>query len=174
MNDWFIKKEFTLFDKVKDYVDNWTINADQSLWVYEPWQAPGTRSIKIDIPDNLHYQIQQIAELPLYNEWYIWDFMLAKDLLIHKDTNSSGDYRSMAFIIAIEGDFENQIYEDDKETLIDSVVYGPGDCLILNNSRYYHGGKVLSKTRRTISCWVDFKEPDNKPLKQMIEENKKE
>ena len=172
MNDWFVKKEFTLFKNVKEYVDDWSAHVDDDNWVYEPWQAPGTRSIKIDIGDELHNKIKKYIKLPLYNEWYIWDFMSAKDLLIHKDSNSTGDYRSIAFIIPIEGIFENQIYKDDEKTLIDSVVYGPNECLILNNSRYFHGGKVLSCTRRTISCWVDFKETDStKTLKQMIEEH---
>lgn len=173
MNDWFIKKDFPLYSNVKSYVDNWCTNLDENKWVYDPWQAPGTRSVKIDMPDQMHKEIQNIALLPLYNEWYIWDFMDAKDLLIHKDSNSSGDFRSMAFIIAIDGNFENQIFEDDQKTLIDSIIYGPGECLILNNSRYYHGGKVLSNTRKTISCWVDFKETDfNKTLEQMIAQYK--
>lgn len=171
MNNWFIKKEFPLCSKVRTYVDNWSADLDPNKWVYEPWQAPGTRSVRIDISDQMHQEIQNIAQLPLYNEWYIWDFMNAKDLLIHKDTNRSGDYRSMAFIIAIDGKFENQIFEDDQTTLIDSVIYGPGDCLILNNSKYYHGGKVLSKTRKTISCWIDVKETDS-TLEQIIAQYK--
>jgi hypothetical protein len=169
MNDWFIKKDFPILDKVKKHVDEWSNNLDRDAWVYDPWQAPGTKSTHIDIPNCLHNEIQSISTLPLYNEWYIWDFIDAKELIIHKDSNSTGGYRSIAFIIAIEGNFENQIYKDDQKTLIDSVVYGPGEGIILNNTMYRHSGKVLSKTRKTISCWIDFKETDfSKSLSEMI------
>jgi len=62
----------------------------------------------------------------------------------------------MAFIINLEGEFENKIYSDDNHTdPIDSIIYGEGDCMYLNNSKYYHGGTVLSNTRKTLSCWID-------------------
>ena len=160
MNDWFLKKDFPLVDNVVNYVNSWC-RTTNDLWVYDPWQAPGSRSIRIDITDEMHSQIEAIAQVPLYNEWYVWDFMDTKDLVIHKDSNSPGDFRSLAFIIPVYGDFENRIYEDDQTTLLDSIVYGPGDCLILNNSQYYHGGKVLSDTRMTISCWVDIKQTES-------------
>lgn len=172
MNDWFLKKDFPIADDVAQYVNDWCSTTTKS-WVYDPWQAPGSRSIHIDIPNELHKRIQSIAQLPLYNEWYIWDFMDAKELVIHRDSNSPGDFRALAFIVPIYGAFENRIYEEDQVTVKDSVVYGPGDCLILNNSRYYHGGSVLSDTRMTLSCWVDIKQTEStKTLEELLIEHK--
>ena len=172
MNDWFLKKDFPLVDDVVHYVNDWC-HTTTKPWVYDPWQAPGSRSIQIDVPTDLHLRIQSVAELPLYNEWYIWDFMSAKELVIHLDSNSTGDFRSLAFVVPVYGTFENRIYETDKTTVKDSVIYGVGDCLILNNSRYYHGGSVLSDTRMTLTCWVDIKQSDStKTLEELLTEYK--
>jgi hypothetical protein len=172
MNDWFLKKDFPLAAEVTDFVTDW-VGSATSGWVYDPWQAPGSRSICIDIPNDLHARIQAVAQIPLYNEWYIWDFMSAKELVIHLDSNSTGDFRSLAFVVPVYGTFENRIYENDKTTVKDSVIYGVGDCLILNNSRYYHGGSVLSDTRMTLTCWVDIKQTDSTTtLEELLAEYK--
>lgn len=154
--NWFKKINFPIHKEVSDFAFNYCNSAKEDEWVYEPWQAPGTRSIFIDMPDNLHNKIKNTVNLPLHKEWYLWDFMDAKDLLIHKDSNSTGNYRPAAFIISIEGSFQNNIYsDDDLVNPIDSIIYGTGDSLLLYNSKYYHGGTVLSSTRKTLSCWVE-------------------
>ena len=155
MNDWFYVKKLECFDEVKRRVDEF-ITLDHDNWIYNPWQCPGSRSIEIPISHELHSLIQHSAKVPLYNQWFIWDYLDAKELLIHKDTNSPGNGRAMAFIINLEGEFENKIYSDnDHYNPIDSVKYAVGDCMYLNNSNYYHGGSVLSTTRKTLSCWID-------------------
>lgn len=155
MIDWFYVKKLECFDEVKRRVDEF-ITLEHDSWAYNPWQCPGSRSIEISISHELHSLIQHSAKVPLYNQWFIWDYLDAKELLIHKDTNSPGNGRAMAFIINLEGEFENKIYSDnDHYNPIDSVTYAVGDCMYLNNSNYYHGGSVLSTTRKTLSCWID-------------------
>lgn len=164
MNDWFQVKKLDCFAQVKSAFDNF-IKIENDNWVYDPWQCPGSRSIEMPISAELHSLIQEHATVPLYNQWYIWDYLDAKDLLIHKDTNRPGNGRAMAFIINLEGEFENKIYSDDDHIKpIDSVTYTVGDCMYLNNSNYYHGGTVLSSTRKTLSCWIDVYDKELKDI----------
>ena len=156
MRQWFYKSNIPCFESAKQHVDSFIDQTQDDKWIYDPRQCPGSRSIEIPVPQTLHEKIQQQAKVLLYNQWYIWDYMSAKDLLIHKDTNEPGNGRAMAYIINLEGEFENKIYTDDDHTTpLDTVLYGPGESLYLNNSMYYHGGKVLTETRKTLSCWID-------------------
>ena len=164
MNNWFYVKKLKCFDQVVQAFEEF-INTQTNNWIYDPWQCPGSRSIEMPVSSELHETIQSNAQVPLYNQWYIWDYLDAKELLIHKDTNRPGNGRAMAFIINLEGSFENKIYSDDNHmNPIDSVVYNQGDCMYLNNSNYYHGGTVLTETRKTLSCWIDVYDKELKDI----------
>jgi len=71
----------------------------------------------------------------------------------HIDPNIS---LSSSIIISLIGRFETRLHDEmDNTKVLDKVIYGPGDYIILNNTICFHGGKPLDDYRLALVAFVD-------------------
>jgi hypothetical protein len=156
LKDWFLKQKLNFdLDLLKSEVMPKIEHAEWSDARYN--QAPGTKWCLLSLTGPLVTQIEESIAFPVYPDFYIWNYGEVKELLIHKDGNDPGDSRSIVGCIPLIGDFECQVYsEHDHTQPMDACRYGPGDVLILNNTKYHHGGRVLSETRLSLHFYLDF------------------
>ena len=132
-------------------------------------QAPGTSWCKIKLPKSITEKLELSINCPVYPDYYIWKYSETKTLLIHKDNNSPGDGRTIAGCVPLVGNFENRIYTDDGlETVLDRCVYGPGDVLLLNNTKYFHGGTALDDSRISLHFYLNFFNDENRSLGELL------
>jgi len=83
----------------------------------------------------------------------LWEYGEGDVLAPHVDVSIS---LSSAIIISLIGDFETTLHDgEDQEKVLDRVVYGPGQYIVLNNTKYYHGGRPLGKYRLATVAFVD-------------------
>lgn len=136
-------------------------------------QAPGTTWCFLRLPEEIHDKIELSVNCPVYGDYYIWNYLNIKDLLIHKDSNEPGNARSIVGCLPLIGEFETYIYSDtDLQNPIDVCRYGPGEVLILNNMKYNHGGRVLGETRLSLHFYLDIFNSENKSLEAVLLENR--
>ena len=173
--------------KVKDWFHKEPLNLDINelrskvlpLLDRESWsdchysQAPGSKWILLNFEQPLLESIEKATGLNIYPDFYIWNYFNVKKLKVHRDTNDWGEFRQIAGSIPLVGEFEIQVYnEDDFNKPFDSCVYGPGDFLLLNNTKYYHGGKVLSDTRISMHFYFDAHNQENLSLEDFLNRNR--
>jgi len=138
-----------------------------------PGQAPGSFWCHLIIDKELKLKIEELINYRVYPDFYIWNYKNIKKLKVHRDTNDRGHSREVSGILPLIGDFKTEVYhEDDLTSPIDNCVYGPGEVLFLNNTRYYHGGDVLSETRLSLHFYLDFFNEGNKTLEQLLNLNR--
>lgn len=83
----------------------------------------------------------------------LWEYGEGDVLPPHIDLGIS---LSSAIIVSLEGRFETYLHES-KESgeILDTVTYGPGEYIVLNNTVYYHGGRPLDPYRLALVAFVD-------------------
>ncbi len=139
----------------------------------DPSQAPGSVWCLLTLPEQVRKRLEAAAQYKIYPDFYIWNYRDVKILKIHKDTNAPGASRSVAGVIPLLGDFETQVYNDsDFHKPMATCQYGPGDLLFLNNTKYHHGGRVLSPTRISMHFYFDFYNTHNESLATLLKKNK--
>lgn len=139
-----------------------------------PSQAPGSAWCLLSLSKKLTENLEAAVHFKIYPDFYIWNYRDVKDLKIHRDNNAPGAARHIAGVIPLVGDFEAQVYDElDLRTPMDTCRYGPGDILFLNNTKYYHGGRVLSPTRISLHFYFDFFNTDNESLEALLQKNKR-
>ena len=172
IKDWFHKESLSVdISEIKDEI--LPMFKDQVWSPCDYDQAPGSEWILLHFQDKLIRKLELGTGYEIYPDFYIWNYREIKTLKIHKDTNTPGDSRQIVGVIPLIGDFEVNVYDDsDLSKPIDSCSYGPGDFLILNNTKYYHGGRVLSETRVSLHFYFNFYNHDNEHLDNLLRKNR--
>lgn len=171
--DWFLKQNFLLdFREIRDQIIPFSSHLD---WHdSDPSQAPGSKWCFYDSSAELVSKLEEGLGLKVYPELFLWDYKDTKILKIHRDKNDPNHFRPIVGILPLVGEFETHVYDrTDFAKPLDTCVYGPGEFLILNNTKYFHGGKVLSDTRISMHFYFDFIFNENESLFDFIAKNRK-
>ncbi len=141
------KMELTPFMSHKDYA----VLAKKSR--YWDWLTGDIQNPHII---NLLNHIAEKHHLPLNTKntkIALWEYGEGDELEPHIDVNIS---LSSAIVIALVGSFETRLFDsEDTSKIVDQVIYGPGEYIILNNTAYYHGGRPLDGYRLAAVAFVD-------------------
>jgi len=174
IKDWFHKEDFPLelLEELKAQVLSMI---EGVKWEpCHPGQAPGSAWCLLRLPDELHAKIDAAVGYKTYPDFYIWNYFDIKTLKVHKDNNDPGAGRNIAGVIPLIGDFETHAYvDDDLNTPIDICQYGPGTILFLNNTKYYHGGRVLSPTRLSMHFYFDFYNRGDETMEVLLQKHRR-
>lgn len=135
-------------------------------WAPATSRTPG--AVWCDVSSFLDVSIRQQLSAsvgrPLHSTFWICDYRDCKDLEIHRD-NPGNEYTidsRFTIIMMLDGVFEMTIWSDDQITVLDKAVIHPGEYIVLNNSQYYHSGKVLSGQKLTLHAYPIIPEIDGK------------
>lgn len=170
IKDWFHK--LPLGFPVNELRDHILPRLETATWSPSRYsQAPGTDWCLLALPEDLRQKIADHSGFPIFPDFYVWNYRKEKRLLVHKDGNDPGEFRNIVGVIPLIGDFICEVYsEEDHTSPFDQIQYGPGDLLILNNTKYFHGGRVLSETRLSLHFYLDFHNNRNLSLEQVFKE----
>lgn len=134
-----------------------------------PSQAPGSKWCHLQLQDSFKEKLEAATRYKIFPDFYIWNYGDIKALKIHKDVNERGELRPVAGVIPLIGRFETHAYlDEDLINPIDKCAYGPGEVLYLHNSKYFHGGRVLSDTRISLHFYFDFFNPGGDSLEELL------
>ena len=109
--------------------------------------------------DNNHIQemitdISDRYKIPLrFKDSYlsIWEFGEGDKLPPHTDPDMS---QSASVVISLIGRFHLRLH-DDNDNILDSIQYGPGQGIILNNTMHRHSGECLDGYRLSLLLSID-------------------
>ena len=174
IKDWFHKEPFPL-DLLEELKEQVLAMTEGVKWEpCHPSQAPGSAWYLVKLPEALHAKIDAAVGFKTYPDFYIWNYFDIKELNVHKDNNERGSGRNIAGVIPLIGDFETHAYLDgDLTTPVDKLQYGPGTILFLNNTKYFHGGRVLSPTRLSMHFYFDFYNRDGDTMDAVLTKNRR-
>lgn len=92
----------------------------------------------------------------VYNTATIVDFHHVTGLREHIDDIQKINHGfQFVCIVPLYGRSIEYIYEGREESVLSSVEFGPGDILVLNNTKYYHSMTTLDDTRITLMMWIE-------------------
>ena len=140
--------------------------ANEVRW--EPATARTPGAVWCDVSNILDSTVRQQLSVcvgrPLHSIFWLCDYRGCKDLEIHRD-NPGNEYTidsRFTIIMMLDGVFEMTIWSDDQKDPIDKAVIHPGEFIVLNNSQYYHSGKVLSGNKLSLHAYPVISEIDGK------------
>ena len=139
---------------------------DQDIvWLPATARTPGAvwSDISEILDPSIRNQLSQSVGRPLHDIYWICDYRGCPSLEIHKD-NPGNEYpinSRFTIIMMLDGRFEVSLWEDDQISLIDKVVIHPGEFLVLNNSQYYHSGRVLDGVKLSLHAYPIIPEIDS-------------
>lgn len=164
MSAYKIKKYSPDFLKMRQRMQEHIENDIQ--WLPATSRTPG--AVWCDISEILDPLIRQQLSLcvgrPLHSTFWICDYRGCKDLEIHRD-NPGNEYpidSRFTIIMMLDGVFEMTIWSDDQTQNIDKAVIHPGEFIVLNNSQYYHSGKVIEGNKLSLHAYPIISEIDGK------------
>ncbi len=155
---------------MQEHIDN------DVLWAPATSRTPGAVWCDISgiLDPTVRQQLSDCVGRSLHSTFWLCDYRDCTDLEIHRD-NPGNEYTidsRFTIIMMLDGVFEMTIWSDNQKNVIDKAVIRPGEFIILNNSQYYHSGKVLSGNKLTLHAYPVIPEIDGKspaPLKYDVE-----
>jgi hypothetical protein len=118
------------------------------------WDWPTTEINDPSVID-LMKSLQSRHQLPLITEktsLALWEYGKDDQLIPHTDLDIS---LSATVIVSLVGGFETRRHREQDDAIIDRVTYGPGEYLILNNTKVRHSGVPLDPYRLAMVLFVD-------------------
>lgn len=83
----------------------------------------------------------------------LWEYGEGDELAPHVDVAVS---LSSSIVVSLVGGFETRLHDNqDPSKVLDTVTYGPGEYIILNNTVYCHSGRPLDNYRLALVLFVD-------------------
>ena len=118
-------------------------------------------NVKGTMPNHIVEAIERSIGYKVKDYFFLWDWRnQCTTLLKHKDrrNNQFGEVPSMVAIVSLEGTFRLDVWTEENGEIFDSMVYNPGDVIVLNNTEWYHSGELLDKTqrKRSLNCYIEI------------------
>lgn len=82
----------------------------------------------------------------------LWEYGPGDTLKPHYDSDIEGSHTIMYPLI---GKYQLELYNDNN-SLLESLIYGPGEFAIINNTKYNHGGRPTSEYRLVLAIMIAF------------------
>ena len=149
------------FDKrVNNLNNNWENTTDYGEYI----TPSAIFCSNLKVPDDIKKDLESTIKNKIHDVFWMTNYNSCKHLRLHKDLRGNDHYNIKSRLNAIfllEGTFEFSFWEDDEKTLIDKVVFGPGDILITRYTEFYHSGLVLDGHKRSFHFYLDVPQIDN-------------
>lgn len=117
----------------------------------------------IDLPQHIKESIEFTINFPVMDYFFLWNWKNSNKILEpHIDPivkESFGMIRArISFFICLEGEFKLNFHNNITNEVIESVVYEPGNIVVLNNTQAMHSGKLLRGNKRSLSGYLNTHE----------------
>jgi len=112
-----------------------------------------------DMPQHIIDAVERSIGYKLNDYFYMWEWRESTKLFPHKDLkNHHYGQTDLVVGVCLEGTFKLNALTNRDGEIFDSIVYRPGDIIVLNNTEYFHSGELLPNTgmKRSLNCYVDM------------------
>jgi hypothetical protein len=118
-----------------------------------------------DLPLHIKNALEHAIDYPLMDYFFLWDWRNSTEILEpHTDPilkESFGIRARISFFLCLEGKFQLNFHNNETREIIESVVYNPGDIIVLNNTQAMHSGKLLKGGKRALAGYLNTKHINN-------------